>query len=167
MVRRFRGEDTKKVDGKGRVSIPPSFRRVIEAGDPNWTPSADPEIVVVYGDHRRKYLECYTIDAAAEVDAMIDRMPRGSIQRKMVEKLFNGQSLQTSVDNTGRIVLPQKLRKKIDIGDEAYFIATGDTFQIWKPETYAAVEESKTAQFLDGLPEDFDILSLLEQSDEG
>ena len=54
----------------------------------------------------------------------------------MLERLFNGLSLKTSIDETGRIVLPQKLRTKIDIGEEAYFIASGDTFQIWKPETY-------------------------------
>ncbi|MEP4311011.1 MAG: MraZ, partial [Lentilitoribacter sp.] len=30
MARRFRGESDHKVDTKGRVSIPASFRRVIE-----------------------------------------------------------------------------------------------------------------------------------------
>ena len=161
MVRRFRGEFHQKVDGKGRVSIPASFRRVLEAGDPEWVEKTDPELIIVYGDHRRKYLECYTIDAAAEVDAQIDDMPRGSIERKMLEKLFNGQSMQTSVDNTGRIVLPAKLRQKIDIGDEAYFLATGDTFQIWNPETYAALEEERTAAWLDEQGEDFDVMTLL------
>ena len=34
MSRRFRGESHHKVDAKGRVSIPASFRRVIEASDP-------------------------------------------------------------------------------------------------------------------------------------
>ena len=163
MVRRFRGEFHQKVDGKGRVSIPAHFRRVLEAGDPTWTEKADPEIVIVYGDHRRKYLECYTIDAAQEVDAMIAEKPRGSIERKMLEKLFNGQSLQTSIDGTGRIVLPAKLRKKIAIDDEAYFIATGDTFQIWNPDTYTQEEEAKTEDYLDKLPDDFDVLSLLDQ----
>ena len=73
MVRRFRGEFHQKVDTKGRVSIPASFRRVLENGDPNWSEGKAPEIVIVYGDHRRSYLECYTMDAAAEVDAMAKR----------------------------------------------------------------------------------------------
>ncbi|HKK83893.1 MAG TPA: cell division/cell wall cluster transcriptional repressor MraZ, partial [Roseovarius sp.] len=38
VVRRFRGESHHKVDTKGRVSIPASFRRVLESSDPNWTP---------------------------------------------------------------------------------------------------------------------------------
>jgi len=168
VVRRFRGEFHQKVDGKGRVSIPASFRRVLEAGDPSWTPDNDPEIIIVYGDHRRKFLECYTVDAANEVDAKIERLPRGSIERRMLETLFNGQSLATTIDSTGRIVLPQKLRDKIGIplGSDAYMIATGDTFQIWKPETYEAVEAARTEAWLEEQGEEFDILTLLEQGRE-
>lgn len=162
MVRRFRGEFHQKVDGKGRVSIPAHFRRVLEAGDPTWTDGKVPELVVVYGDHRRQYLECYTIDAASEVDAKIDQMKRGSIERRMLEKLFNGQSLQTNIDDTGRIVLPAKLRAKIGLEGEAYFIATGDTFQIWNPSTYEEVEEARTEAWLNDMPEDFDPLVLLD-----
>ncbi len=112
------------MDGKGRVSIPAGFRRVLENGDPSWSEGKAPEFVIVYGDHRRKYLECYTLDAAAEVDAQIADLPRGSIERRMLEKLFNGQSLPATIDDTGRIVLPQKLREKIDLGEMVYFIAT-------------------------------------------
>ena len=103
--RRFRGESHHKVDTKGRVSIPASFRRVIEAADPNWTSGDAPELVIVYGDHRRSYLECYTMEAINEVDDKIDALPRGSIERKMLQRLFHGQSFPTSVDETGRLVL--------------------------------------------------------------
>jgi len=166
VVRRFRGEGHHKVDGKGRVSIPAHFRRVLESGDPAWSEGKLPEFVVVYGDHRREFLECFTIDAANEVDAKIDRMKRGSTPRRLLEKLFNGQSTPATVDDTGRIVLPAKLRQKIGIESEAYFIATGDTFQIWKPETFEKVDAVKTAALLDDMPEDFDVLSLLDEAEE-
>ena len=161
-LRRFRGEGDQKVDGKGRVSIPSSYRGVLNQGDPN--SDGLPEFVIVYGDHRRKFLECFTMEAAAEVDDKIADLPRGSIERRMLEKLFNGQSLIVSVDNTGRIVLPAKLRQKIGIEDMAYFIATGDTFQIWKPETYAEVEEARTEEWLDQFDDDFDPLMLLDKA---
>jgi MraZ protein len=145
------------------MSIPAQFRRVLEAGDPNWTNGQAPEFVIVYGDHRRSYLECYTIEAIEEVDEKISAMPRGSRERRMLERLFSGQSLSTHVDDTGRIVLPQKLREKIGLETEAFYIATGDTFQIWKPETYDSEEQSKTEAWLDEMPEDFDPLELLDQ----
>ena len=162
MAKRFRGENRFKVDSKGRVSIPASFRRVLESADPNWTPGQPPELVIVYGDHRRNFLECYTIEAIQEVDAKIDRLPRGSIERRMLSALFQGQSLPTSVDETGRLVLPIKLRKKIGLTSEAFFIAAGDTFQIWKPETYEAEERARTEAWLDTLPEDTDPLIYLD-----
>ncbi|MDX1822391.1 MAG: division/cell wall cluster transcriptional repressor MraZ [Paracoccaceae bacterium] len=162
MVRRFRGESNHKVDGKGRVSIPALFRRVLEAGDPNWTEGLNPELVIVYGDHRRKFLECYTMEAIADVDTKIAGLPRGSVPRKMLERMFHGQSYPTTVDETGRIVLPAKLRAKIGLEDEAFFIAAGDTFQIWKPETYETEELSRTEAWLDELPEDFDPLIYLD-----
>ncbi|WP_092366180.1 division/cell wall cluster transcriptional repressor MraZ [Cribrihabitans marinus] len=162
MARRFRGESHHKVDAKGRVSIPASFRRVLEAGDPNWHSGGNPDLVIVYGDHRRKYLECYTMEAIDEVDAKIDALPRGSMQRKMLQRLFHGQSFPTNVDETGRLVLPAKLRGKIGLEGEAFFIAAGDTFQIWKPETYEAEELAATEEWLDELPEDFDPLQFLD-----
>jgi MraZ protein len=160
--RRFRGQSNHKVDGKGRVSIPASFRRVLEAGDPNWKNGDNPELVIVYGDQRRDYLECYTMEAIEEVDSKIDAMPRGSMERKMLQRLFHGQSFPTNVDETGRLVLPAKLRNKIGLDGEAFFIAAGDTFQIWKPETYDTVERAKEEAWLDELPEDFDPLVYLD-----
>ncbi|MDA7427493.1 division/cell wall cluster transcriptional repressor MraZ [Primorskyibacter aestuariivivens] len=162
MSRRFRGESHHKVDAKGRVSIPASFRRVLEAADPNWKSGENPELVIVYGDHRRNYLECYTMEAIDEVDAKIDALPRGSMERKMLQRLFHGQSYPTNVDETGRLVLPAKLRGKIALDKEAFFIAAGDTFQIWNPETYEQEELAKTEEWLDELPDDFDPLSFLD-----
>ncbi|MFK7746509.1 MAG: division/cell wall cluster transcriptional repressor MraZ [Roseobacter sp.] len=162
MGRTFRGESHHKVDAKGRVSIPASFRRVIEAADPNWTSGEAPELVIVYGDHRRSYLECYTMEAINEVDAKIRALPRGSRERKMLHRLFQGLSFPTSIDETGRLVLPAKLRQKIKLTKEAFFIAAGDTFQIWEPETYLAEEVAETEEWLDELPDDVDPLVFLD-----
>lgn len=162
MGRRFRGESHHKVDAKGRVSIPALFRRVLEAGDPNWQSGDTPELVIVYGDRRREFLECYTMDAIEGVDAKIDALPRGSQERKLLQRMFHGQSFPTTVDDTGRLVLPAKLRAKIDLDGEAFFIAAGDTFQIWKPETYESVELAKTEAWLDELPDDFDPMAYLD-----
>ena len=164
MARRFRGESRHKVDAKGRVSIPALFRRVLESGDPDWKKGLRPQLVIVYGGDTQKHLECYTIEAIDEVDAEIADLPRGSPERRILEHLFHGQSYPTEVDGDGRLVLPQKLREKIGLEGEAFFIGSGDTFKIWKPETYEAVELAKTRAFLEQQPEDFDPLSLLGRS---
>ena len=161
MGRRFRGEGLHKVDSKGRVSIPALFRRVIEACDPNWKEGLPPELVIVYGYETRKYIECYTIEAIEEVDSKIDRLPRGSLERKTLERFFHGQSIPTSIDETGRLVLSPKLRERFSIEKEAYFIAAGDTFQIWSPQIFEA-DQGETNKWLREQPKDFDPLSFLD-----
>jgi len=162
----FRGESHHKVDSKGRVTIPACYRRVLEASDPNWREGDNPELVIVYGDHRKKHLDCYTIEAIEEVDAKIASLPRGSKERKVLQRLFHGQSFPTNVDETGRLVLPAKLRRKISLEAEAFFISAGDTFQIWKPETYETEELAATEAYLDELDDDFDPLEFLDQAGE-
>jgi MraZ protein len=166
--RRFRGESTQKVDSKGRVSIPATFRRVIEASDPDWVEGRPANLVIVYGDERRAFLECYTMDAIAEVDEKIGSLKRGSPKRIYLERMFNGLSVDTSVDGTGRLVLPKKVRDKIGLdGDgEAFFIASGDTFQIWKPKTYDATQMVDDEALFATLPEGADPLMLLDDEED-
>ncbi|MFQ5438951.1 MAG: division/cell wall cluster transcriptional repressor MraZ [Paracoccaceae bacterium] len=166
MARRFRGESVHKVDQKGRVSIPAAFRRVLQDCDPEWTDGLSPNLVIVYGDSTRRFLEAYSMTAMEDVDRKIEAMPRGTRERRMLERMFSGQAAPMQVDDTGRIVLSQKMRDKIAIADEALFIASGDTFQIWKPETYEA-QALKFEDFADEFPEGFDPLSLLDASHEG
>jgi MraZ protein len=163
----FRGESLQKVDTKGRVSVPALFRRVIEAGDPACADGVRPNFVIVYGTQRQKFLECYTQSSIAEIDRRIARMPLGSKERKMLERIYQSFALPTQVDDDGRIVLPQKLRDKIGLDGEAFFIAAGDRFEIWKPETYAAEVGDEAEEWLDQMPEDFDPRVLLPDLQEG
>ncbi|MDG1769388.1 MAG: MraZ N-terminal domain containing protein, partial [Yoonia sp.] len=56
MVLSFTGEHIQKVDGKGRMSIPADFRRVLESQDPDWTDGLNPRMYLLYGDHLKKEL---------------------------------------------------------------------------------------------------------------
>jgi MraZ protein len=99
-------------------------------------------LILVYGGATRNYIEGFTIEAMDEVDDKIARFPRGSAKRKAMERLYSAQSIEAEVDNTGRIVLPAKLREKIGLDGMARFVSAGDTFEIWKPEAYDASIEA-------------------------
>jgi MraZ protein len=149
------------VDAKGRVSIPAAFRRVLEENDPDWTDGLNPNLIIVYGDKSRSFLEGYSMTAMDDVDEKIAKLPRGSKNRRMLERMFSGQAVQLQVDETGRLVLSPKLRDKIGIKGEAFFIASGDTFQIWEPATYEA-EASQFEDIYEDFDEGFDPLTLLD-----
>lgn len=162
MARRFRGESTHKVDAKGRVSIPAPFRRVLEEGDPDWHEGLNPNMVLVYGGKSRDYIEGYTMKSMDDVDEQISKLARGSRRRRALELMFSGQSLQLSVDETGRLVLSPKLREKFGIKSEAIFVATGDTFQIWEPSAYDVYVET-LEDWVEGEVDDIDPLTLLDE----
>ncbi|MBC7141047.1 MAG: division/cell wall cluster transcriptional repressor MraZ [Rhodobacteraceae bacterium] len=161
MARRFRGSDTFKVDAKGRVSIPAPFRRVIEASDPDWKEGLRPNIVIVYGPENQDWLEVFSMEAIHEMDEQISMMQRGSAERLMIEERMYGQSIESVIDDDGRLTIPQKLREKIGLKGEAFFISAGDYFRIWNPETYEAKAARRSQRLADQYPEDFDPRSLL------
>lgn len=160
MTRRFRGEFEQTIDAKGRVSIPARFIRVVEAGDPDWSEGKRPTLIIVYGGLVNNYIEGYTVEAMAKIDEMIDALPEGSDEREMAETYFYGNSLEAEILEDGRIVLPIKLRNRLDLTNKAYFIAAGDHFRIWNPEVYAEREATKMETYLAQKGEGFRIKSL-------
>ncbi|MCB5410114.1 division/cell wall cluster transcriptional repressor MraZ [Pseudogemmobacter faecipullorum] len=162
MAEAFRGEFYQKVDAKARVSIPASFRRVLEAGDPAFD-GARPRVVMVYGGGAsRQFVECYTISQMRLLEDRIRNMASGTPARKALERNYITLSQTVEVDEDGRIVLPAKVREKTGMSDagEACFAGALDTFQIWKREDYDA-EMAAQEEFDLDLPDGADLLSLL------
>jgi MraZ protein len=158
----FRGEYYQKVDSKARVSIPAAFRRVLDAGDPSSSDTSRTRIVMVYGGKSRQYVECYTVRDADLLAEQVRALPIGSKARQIAERDLITRSLTIEIDENGRILLPQKVRDKIEFveGDETAFAGTLDRFQIWKRDTYDAINGSLDDEE-DELPEGMDVLSLL------
>ena len=119
MKGRFRGEGVHKVDQKGRVSVPASFRRAIEEEDPDWGPGVNPTFVLIYGMPSGHCLEGYTMAGAQALDDKVARLPSFSKHRRALERLLNTQSVYVQIDENGRIVLPQRLREKFGLDSEA------------------------------------------------
>lgn len=148
---RFRGESRHKVDTKGRVSIPASFRRVLETGDPDWVDGLNPNFVMVYGNPSYPFIECFTIQEIESIEDQIEDMEYGD-ERDQLEEIYSANSVQATVDDTGRIVIPAKLREMFDIGVEAAMVASLNTFRIWDAELYDTQKQERVAERKTELP---------------
>ena len=166
MERRFQGESRNKVDGKGRVSIPVKFRRVLQNSDSQYGPGGASRLYIAYGDPTKNFLECLSGDAYDEIDAMIQAEGRGTALRTLLEDLYYSKCDETTVDDTGRLVLPPAAREKINLGPEALFQGKGDKFHILNADQGAAAAENieKLMAELGGGREFFDPLSLAGRS---
>lgn len=163
MVLSFTGEHTQKVDGKGRMSIPADFRRVLEAGDPDWAPGLSPRMFLLYGDHLKDQLHGYTVDEFNAVVTQINALPRGSADKKKLSRLIIGQSIKLDVDKDGRTVMPVKQRQKLGLTDgELTFSGLGDHFEIWKAETFGKEVADELSGWLAEQEDGYDPLILLD-----
>ncbi len=146
MDRRFQGESRNKVDGKGRVSIPVKFRRVLQNCDTDYAPGGQPRLYIAYGDPNKDYLECLSGDAFDKIDAIIQAQQPGSKLKRALSFLYYTKCEATHLDDTGRLVLSQALRDKIDLGDEALFEGHGEQFHILNPAQ--SIDEDQNMQAL-------------------
>ena len=165
MAQWFRGSSVHKVDTKGRVSVPAPYRRVICAGDPDWTEGLQPNLVIVFGDDHRGYLEGYTMQAMAKLEAEIDAMPMGSREQLLLQEFYSNNAVDLNIDDSGRLVLSKDLRDKVGITTEAQFVSAGSTFQVWNPDAYESRKSRMSdihAQYRAEKGEDFDPRTLLQ-----
>ena len=77
MRQRFTSSSVHKVDGKGRVSVPAGFRRVLEQAE-------EPGLALISNFRNQGYIEGYTLDELASIHADIEEMPRYSPQREIL-----------------------------------------------------------------------------------
>ncbi len=167
MAPKFRSTYHQKVDAKGRVSVPASFRRVIELGDPAWTDGLRPNFIIVFGLNYQKRLDCFTLHAMEEIDRNIDALPPGSRNRKRLERIYHAHALEAQIDEDGRIILSQSLRDKLELipDEKARFVGMNDHFQIWKNETYEVAFSEDEEDEDEDLGPDYDPRILYAQAD--
>lgn len=144
----FFGEFVNKVDSKGRVSIPGDFRSVLQENDPNFTPQTGATVALNYGLVPGKLIG-FSVAALRDYGMRLRRMPRSTPNYDTLVKSFATKTRSLTIDETGRVVLPAILRQAANIGSDAAFLGTLDTFEIVTPEAHAA-EMSGVAEWLSG-----------------
>ncbi|SLN48464.1 division/cell wall cluster transcriptional repressor MraZ [Roseisalinus antarcticus] len=159
----FVGEHYHKVDKKGRVSIPQTFRQVIQDGDPERGPDGPFRFYLNYGQHLRNQLRIYTYEAFFREVERIENLT-DTDDRKLLRDVFIGQSRDLEVDKDGRTLLPKAQRDKLGIEEgELYFKGAGLFFEIWIKEVYEATRRKKIEVRLSMFDEDDDIMDLLDK----
>jgi MraZ protein len=117
-----------KIDAKGRVSIPASFRAVLA--------KEGAEEIFCYPHLDRPALEAGGSRLVEKIKGILDSFPIDSPERDEIATAYFGESEKIKVDPDGRAVLSKRLRDHAGIGDMAVFVGLGDKFQIWEPVAY-------------------------------
>ena len=114
-----------KIDKKGRVSVPASFRA--ELSDEGF------QGVVLFRSNVHACLEGVAWSYMKEIGDRLDDFDLFSAEQDDLATSIFGSAVQLSMDGDGRIVLPQDLIGFADLGEKASFVGMGSKFQIWSP----------------------------------
>jgi MraZ protein len=127
---RFVSTFTNKIDAKGRVSIPASYRAVLErdgyAGGIYCYPSLDAPALDAGGER-----------LAQKIDGLLSGLPDYSDERDELSVALYGDVQILTIDQDGRIVLPEALRAHAGVTTQVTFVGLGDKFQMWEPTRFA------------------------------
>ena len=125
-----------KIDKKGRVSVPASFRAILSR--------QEFQGVVIFPSHKYPALEACGMDRMETLSASVDALDVFSDEQDQLGTAIFADAHPVTFDADGRVNLPQNLAEHAGITDKALFVGAGPIFRIWEPTAYA--EHKKAAQ---------------------
>ncbi len=137
----FFGEFEYRIDEKGRVPIPPKFRRELRDG-----------VVLTPGTEK-----CITIYPLAEWKKLATTLTTGPIARSKLRKLNRAifaTAFSIKLDGQGRIALPIPLREYADIENEVIIAGANNYLELWNKEQWEsekAVSQEEAWQIIESL----------------
>lgn len=120
----------KQIDKKGRVSVPPAFRAVLQHQNFNG--------VIMYPSFVHGCIEACGMDRIEALYEQMESLDPFSEERDAFATAILGGSVQLPLDGEGRVVIPEPLLADANIDGKAVFVGKGKTFEIWAPDAYAA-----------------------------
>jgi len=126
-VTRYLGEYDCKIDAKGRVMVPAALKKQLpkEAGN---------EFVL-----NRGFDKCLTLFTRADWDKEVEKLDGlNAFNRKdrQFMRLFNSGATEVSIDNAGRILVPQRLIEYAEIEQDVVFYAWGNKIELWSKKNH-------------------------------
>lgn len=124
---------TNKIDAKGRVSVPASFRAVLsrENSDEIFChPALEGEALDAGGPRLVRHIR-----------SLLEELSPYSDEKDQLATALFGESEYLKIDNDGRIVLPERLRLVAGLSNAVTFVGLGDKFQMWEPAKFEAARQ--------------------------
>ena len=133
-----------KVDRKGRVSVPATFRAALAQQSFSG--------IYVYRSLTNEALEGCGSDHMDMLSESLAQLDPFSVEYDDLSTQIFGLSSQLPFDGEGRVILPQELLSTVGITDAVAFVGKGRTFQLWEPEAFRIASEEARRRTLQNRP---------------
>ena len=123
-----------KLDKKGRVSVPSTFRSHLNSMGYNG--------FITYPSFSHSALEACSQDRIEKLSKTIDSLNPFDEKRDYFATSILSESVNVQFDTEGRISLSDKLLNHAKIKNKVLFVGLGYTFQIWEPTLFEKFKSS-------------------------
>ena len=123
-----------KLDKKGRVSVPSSFRSYLSNLGYNG--------IICYPSFNHSCLEAWPQDRVEKILNAIDSLNPFEEKKDFFATSILAESTNLQFDGEGRILLSSNLLKHAKIKNRMLFVGQGRTFQIWEPINFEKFKEN-------------------------
>lgn len=128
---RFLGNIEAKADAKGRVFLPATFRKVLQA--------EGEERLVLRRDVYKKCLILYPWSVwNNRIDTLLSRVNEFDDESQMVFRQFVSAAEELTLDGNGRFLIPRRLLQAAGIDQSVHIIGVNNTIEIWSDAEYEA-----------------------------
>ena len=117
-----------KIDKKGRVSVPATFRSYLNSMGYNG--------FISYPSFNHSALEACSQERIEKLSNTIDSLNPFEEKRDFFATSILSESENLQFDTEGRISLSEKLLNHAMIKTNVLFVGLGKTFQIWEPQNF-------------------------------
>ena len=117
-----------KLDKKGRVSVPATFRSHLSSMGYNG--------FISYPSFNHAALEACSQDRIEKLSDTIDTLNPFEEKRDYFATSVLSESENLQFDTEGRVSIPEKLLNHAKIKSGVFFVGVGKTFQIWEPKNF-------------------------------
>ncbi len=117
-----------KLDKKGRVSVPASFRQMLSG--------QSFQGIVAFRSYKLPAIEGMGIDRMQRLSDSVDKLDAFSEAQDDLTASIFADSQMLAFDGDGRIVLTPLLLEHAQLKDTVAFVGRGALFQIWNPELF-------------------------------
>jgi MraZ protein len=127
----YTGQYSSQMDSKFRVGIPAPFRAVLKER----CAAEDVANVVLRASHQFPCIDGLSVGDQERLSLKLFQMDEFSADRENMILVLLGQAKTLTMDDGGRIVIPEDLRRYagLEKDKELVLIGGGDKFQIWEP----------------------------------
>lgn len=135
----FMGTHHNRLDAKGRVSIPASFRATLREAMPELASAAPAAAAVILRpSHKHRCVEGWKPADFHNLAPAVQSLGLfGEDQDDLAFALY-ADAAELAPDKEGRVVLPDSLAAHAGLGEAVVFVGLGNHFQIWEPVALAA-----------------------------